>query len=680
MPMHKKFSVQQKMTGIIFLVSMLVMLLTSAQFVFFELSRIQAHAEEDLHSLSHVVSTNASMQLALKDHQAMQLILDSLDARTDVASAYLLSPSGQAIVSYSYDEISARQNPEEKVDFFTLESQQINEGRQLGSEIIWNEKGRLAHFMPIHYEGSLVGYSFVSIETGALTQQKIYLAIGWLLAMGAAVVATYFLSAWLQKHITAPVQELSSRMKQITMEKRLESSERHEHQDEFSLLFDGFDEMIKSLKERDQMLEKHRRDLELEVQVRTRALEAEKEKAEQATFAKSKFLANMSHEIRTPMIGVLGMTELLRSSELSPKDHQLVETIYRSGEALMLILNDILDFSKIEAGRLEFVTAPVDVRQLTQEVVQLMAINANVKGLVLNAKMPDVMPVVIADPGRIRQILLNLLGNAIKFTDTGSVSVSILATLDEAADVCNCLFIVKDTGPGIPVADQKRIFNSFDQGEHSTKHLYGGTGLGLSIVRDLVRAMGGVVSLESAPGQGSSFTVSLPLPLASQDAHPLDKADSGLAGAAGDEVDVQQPLGHSGGALKILLAEDNPTTQSLISIVLEQMGYDLTIVDNGQAAVDFLEKERVDLILMDCQMPKLDGYMATAQLRANGLKTPIIALTAYARAEDEEECLAAGMSDFLSKPFRQFEMHAILKKWLPSHSASESQSTGKPAV
>ncbi len=680
MSMRKPLSVQQKMTGIIFLVSIFVMLLTSAQFIFFELRRIHAFAEEDAHSLSHVISTNAGMPMALKDHHAMQLILDSLNARKNVASAYLLSPSGQSIVSYSSAEVSARQNAEEQVASLQLESQQINEGRQLGSDVIWEEKGRIAHFMPVSFEGNLVGYSFLSFETGALAQQKLFLVLGWLLAMGAAIVATYFLSAWLQKHITGPVEKLSSRMKQITIEKRLVGPERHESRDEFSLLFDGFDEMIKALRERDQLLEQHRRDLELEVKVRTRALEAEKEKAEQATLAKSKFLANMSHEIRTPMIGVLGMAELLRTSELSPKDHQLVETIYRSGEALLSILNDVLDFSKIEAGRLEVVTAPVDVRQLAYEVVQLMAINAKAKGLVLNAEMPDVMPVLIGDPGRIRQILLNLVGNAVKFTDRGSVSVSMLATLDETADVCNCLFVVKDTGPGIPVADQERIFNSFDQGAGSSTRLYGGTGLGLSIVRDLVHAMDGVVSLESTPGQGSSFTVCLPLPLASQDVQPPVTAGAGLAAVAGAEDLIQEPLDLSGRDIKILLAEDNPTTQALISILVEQMGYDLTVVDNGQAAVDYLEKEQVDLILMDCQMPQLDGYKATSQLRANGLKTPIIALTAYARAEDEEECLAAGMSDFLSKPFRQFEMHAILKKWLPAHCGPGPQSTGKPAV
>jgi CheY-like chemotaxis protein len=249
-------------------------------------------------------------------------------------------------------------------------------------------------------------------------------------------------------------------------------------------------------------------------------------------------------------------------------------------------------------------------------------------------------------------------------------------TIDKKSGTCNCAFVVEDTGPGISGHDKEKIFESFNQGSNGTATAHGGTGLGLSIVKELVQAMDGTIKLVSEVGQGSTFELFLPLHVAdpsAQEKH-LDKVDA--------QIQLKRPvieedsLVRARKELKILLAEDNPTTQSLISILIEQMGFDLTIVDNGQAAVEFLEMERVDLILMDCQMPKMDGYAATTLLRSRGIETPVIALTAYARAEDEEECMNAGMNDFLSKPFRQAEMSAILEKWLPLIDGEKLEFTG----
>jgi len=662
------------MTGIIFLVSMLVLVLTSVQFVFFELSRMQDYAEGDLKSLSRVIAANAAFPMAIKDRLGMQEILASMIARKDVASAHLLTPSGMAIVSYPISHVaSAGINVRKQVELLETESRQIKEGRQLGAEKLWEEKDRISYLMPVFYEDKVVGYSYLSLETVGLRLEKLYLALTWLMAMGVAILVTYLLSARMRKHISIPIENLASQMRQISIEKRLIGPLRHENEDEFGVLFTGFDEMIKALKERDQLLEQHRKDLELEVQVRTRAMEAEKEKAERATLAKSRFLANMSHEIRTPMIGVLGMAELLRKRPLESHDKQMIETIYSSGETLLTILNDILDISKVEAGQLKFDAVPVDLKELTEDVVNMMSVNAIAKGVEVMVKTPDVMPIVVGDPGRIRQILLNLVGNAIKFTDSGTVSVFLRVTFDEAKDLCNCIFDIQDTGPGIDPEIQDRIFDSFDQGDSSTTRRYGGTGLGLAIVKDLVQTMGGTVSLESTPGQGSTFKVCLPLIATEQPGSvrslPQDQAET----EDSTEGDIEQPpLSETGKGLRIMLAEDNPTTQRLMSILLEQMGFDLTIVDNGQDAVEFLEKETVDLVLMDCQMPQMDGFKATAHLRAKGIETPVVALTAYARDEDEAHCLAAGMNDFLSKPFRQSELRAMLQKWLPRTSQGVS--------
>ena len=264
-----------------------------------------------------------------------------------------------------------------------------------------------------------------------------------------------------------------------------------------------------------------------------------------------------------------------------------------------------------------------------------------------------------------RQILLNLVGNAIKFTESGRVTVSLSATSHPNEKICDCLFVVQDTGIGIPKEVQVQIFDSFDQGDSSLSRKSGGTGLGLTIVKKLVQMMKGQIIVDSRPGEGSTFSVYMPLVLAKPSELPqLATEQSKQPESCVVEAPVSAIPVATDGIWRVLLAEDNPTTQNLISILLQQMGIELTIVDNGQAVLDFLAKETVDLILMDCQMPQLDGFEATAQLRVQGLSTPIIALTAYARAEDEQQCLAAGMNDFLSKPFRQSELKDVLARWL----------------
>jgi CheY-like chemotaxis protein len=238
--------------------------------------------------------------------------------------------------------------------------------------------------------------------------------------------------------------------------------------------------------------------------------------------------------------------------------------------------------------------------------------------------------------------------------------------------------VIRDTGVGIPEEAQSRIFDSFDQGDSSTTRKYGGTGLGLTIAKELIQLMGGQLAVESRPGKGSTFSVQLPLALCKQSELPLPTIESPERPGPLEVVSSAVVAPVATGGRRVLLAEDNPTTQSLISILLQQMGIDLVIVDNGQEAIDFLLNEHVDLILMDCQMPYLDGLEATAQLRAQGLLTPVVALTAYARAEDEQQCLTAGMNDFLSKPFRQAELRDVLVKWLGAEALSSTSTTAHP--
>jgi signal transduction histidine kinase/ActR/RegA family two-component response regulator len=673
MPLHKPRSVQQKMTAIIFLVSTFVLVLTTLQFVFFELNHSRDIAHDDINSLARLISANARFSMAIKDHAAVGSILDSLVARKDVVSAYLLWPNGKSVVGYSRSQNShSRVDSSQELKFLQAEARQIAEGVQLGTEHLWQENGRLAYFMPITFEGSHVGYHYLSIELVDLYRHQISLVLGWLLVMGAAMLLTYLLSVRLQRYISGPVEQLVAQMKTISREKRLVDFPSKESNDEFSLLFHGFDEMIRALKDRDQRLERYRKNLELEVQIRTRALKAEKERAEQASVAKSRFLANMSHEIRTPMIGVLGMSDLLRQKDLTEQDQQLVETIYQSGEALLAIINDILDLSKVEAGRLVIESVPVDLVRLAEDVTRLMNVTAHCKGIEIVLETAVDLPHVLGDPVRIRQILLNLIGNAVKFTEVGKVTVSLSANSRQAQGLCDCLFLIQDTGVGIPVAAQSRIFDSFDQGDSSTTRKYGGTGLGLTIAKELTQLMGGQLSFESRPGEGSNFSVQLPLEICKQSELPLLATVQPARPKSPEADSLIVTASDTSKSRRVLLAEDNPTTQSLLSILLQQMGIELEIVDNGQQAIDFLLNEQVDLILMDCHMPFLDGLEATARLRAQGLSTPIVALTAYAREEDEQRCLGAGMNDFLSKPFRQAELRDILTRWLGADALSQN--------
>jgi CheY-like chemotaxis protein len=367
----------------------------------------------------------------------------------------------------------------------------------------------------------------------------------------------------------------------------------------------------------------------------------------------------MSHEIRTPMIGVLGMTDLLRSEPLTPRQRQLADTAHRSGEALLVILNDLLDFSKVEAGQLRLEALPFNPGGVATEVVDLFAEQAGSKGLELSLAIAAGVPdQVIGDPGRVRQIMLNLVGNAVKFTERGGISLSLAA--DEAADRCVTLRIsVRDSGIGLDEEARRRIFLPFDQGETSMSRRYGGTGLGLSIVRELALLMQGDVAVESTPGGGSCFTVTLRLAL-----NPEMTARSAATSAAVPAIYT----GASGS--RVLLVEDNPTTQELMRILLQMAGVTVTTADDGETALAMLAAETVDLIFMDCQMPQLDGLEATRRLRERGIRTPVVALTAHAYQDDAERCRAAGMDDFLAKPFRQQELWAVLAKWLPPASGA----------
>ncbi|MCA9167542.1 MAG: PAS domain-containing protein [Planctomycetales bacterium] len=399
-----------------------------------------------------------------------------------------------------------------------------------------------------------------------------------------------------------------------------------------------------------------------------------KELSEAANRAKSEFLANMSHEIRTPLTAILGYADLLYDENAvanQPKQLEMVRTIQRNGEHLLAIINDILDLSKIEAGKMTIEHLPVELDQLAREVLALMQVRASAKNVGLLLRYDGPLPTSIhSDPVRLRQILVNLVGNAIKFTEKGHVRLSI--KLDQQGDVPSLRLAIEDTGIGMTPAQLEKLFIAFNQADTSTTRKFGGTGLGLLISKRLSQMLGGDIEVASEPGKGSTFTAVIALdPVDLQTLAVLD--DSGYSVLSVPRIE-QSPAAMSATQLsgtRILFAEDGADNQRLISFILKKAGAEVTIVNNGEEAVrsllvdgdlesEFLDPLPFDIVLMDMQMPVMDGYNASTLLRERGLRVPILALTAHAMGGEREKCLAAGCDDYATKPIdRQLLLRQI---------------------
>jgi len=404
------------------------------------------------------------------------------------------------------------------------------------------------------------------------------------------------------------------------------------------------------------------RDARHEADTRRRAeqaLGAAKIQAEKANRAKSRFLANMSHEIRTPMNTIIGFADILAGEDLTEEQKKSVEFIRASGRSLLVLINDILDISKIEAGKFDIRIVDCSLAQLLDSVELLTVPKVKEKGIEFGIVTSDNLPSQIrTDPVRLGQCLTNLVGNAIKFTERGYVHVNVSLEPDE--DKSYIRFDVEDTGVGIPAEKQARVFEPFAQADENTCHEYGGTGLGLTITKRLAELLGGTLSLTSRHGLGSVFSLVVSAGVELENQPPLQRSQTGSWQDKGLDRTDEDLSGH------VLVVEDVPTNQILMKRLLERVGLEVTIAEDGRVAIRKTLGRSFDLILMDIQMPNMNGYDATRALRERGLQTPIIALTAHAMKGDAEKYISGGFSGYLSKPIDQKDLSNVLRKWLPS--------------